>query len=333
MGNVGIVIKRHNCREKPGVLEHVRDHTDLAAHGTAKDGMKKGSIGFDRAAEDIGNVIALEHLNVLVPDQRLATVFYIAGLGLTRDPYLMTTVTNMWANIGRSQFHLPTGKAQKLRGCTGLVMPDLKHLAARLKQVQPLLAGTKFSYKATRAKVEITCPWGNRIRCHAPHPRFGNVRLGMAYIELDVRPDTASAIARFYRQTIGAPATVRRIGGARAAEISVGRNQSLIYRESAAKLAKYDGHHIQIYLADFSGPHARLRERGLVTEESDQYQYRFEDIVDVDSGATLFKLEHEVRSMTHPLYARPLVNRNPNQSNTKFAQGHETAPWALPYEA
>ena len=104
MGNVGLVIKRHNCREKPGVLEHVRDHTDLAAHGTAKDGMKKGSIGFDRAAEDIGNVIALEHLNVLVPDQRLATVFYIAGLGLTRDPYLMTTVTNMWANIGRSQF-------------------------------------------------------------------------------------------------------------------------------------------------------------------------------------------------------------------------------------
>ena len=33
------------------------------------------------------------------------------GLGLTRDPYLMTGVGNMWINVGRSQFHLPTGKA------------------------------------------------------------------------------------------------------------------------------------------------------------------------------------------------------------------------------
>ena len=39
---------------------------------------------FDRAAEDLGNIIGLEHVNVLVPDQRLATLFYISGLGLTR---------------------------------------------------------------------------------------------------------------------------------------------------------------------------------------------------------------------------------------------------------
>ena len=44
---------------------------------------------FDRAAEDLGNSIHFEHVNVTVPDQRLATLFYVAGLGLTRDPYLM----------------------------------------------------------------------------------------------------------------------------------------------------------------------------------------------------------------------------------------------------
>lgn len=295
--------------------------------------MKDGNTGYDRGAEDIGNVIALEHLNVLVPDQGLATLFYIAGLGLTRDPYLMTTVTNMWVNVGRSQFHLPTGKAQLLRGCTGLVLPDLTQLFARLKKVAPRLKGTKFSFRAARGAIDVTCPWGNRIRCHAPNPKFGNLMLGMPYIELDVPANTARGIARFYREIIGATAIVKRIRGAAAAQVSVGHHQNLIYRESDAKLAKYDGHHIQVYITDFSGPHTRLLARGLVTEESDQYQYRFKNIVDVDSGKKLFTLEHEVRSMTHPLYARPLVNRNPNQTNMIFAQGHETANWALPHQS
>jgi len=64
---------------------------------------------YNRAAEDIGNVVALEHVNVLIPDQQIATLFYVTGLGLTRDPYLMTSTDNMWINLGRSQFHLPTG--------------------------------------------------------------------------------------------------------------------------------------------------------------------------------------------------------------------------------
>ncbi|MBT3333492.1 MAG: hypothetical protein HN394_18465, partial [Rhodospirillaceae bacterium] len=57
---------------------------------------------FDRTEEDLANVVGLEHLNVRVPDQRLATLFYITGLGLTRDPYLVTGVANMWVNVGRS---------------------------------------------------------------------------------------------------------------------------------------------------------------------------------------------------------------------------------------
>ena len=80
---------------------------------------------FDRAAEDLGNSIHFEHVNVTIPDQRLATLFYVAGLGLTRDPYLMVSDTNMWINVGRSQFHLPDGAAQVLRGHTGLVWPKL----------------------------------------------------------------------------------------------------------------------------------------------------------------------------------------------------------------
>ncbi|MDO8431197.1 MAG: hypothetical protein Q7S58_02175 [Candidatus Binatus sp.] len=41
---------------------------------------------YDRAAEDLGNIVALEHVNVTVPDQEKAALFYINGLGLTRDP-------------------------------------------------------------------------------------------------------------------------------------------------------------------------------------------------------------------------------------------------------
>src|SRR5213079_536885 len=101
---------------------------------------------FDRSAEDLGNSIHLEHVNVTIPDQRLATLFYIAGLGLTRDPYLMVSDTNMWINVGRSQFHLPSGRPQVLRGHTGLVIAGREALLNRLASVSRKLDGTKFGF-------------------------------------------------------------------------------------------------------------------------------------------------------------------------------------------
>ena len=62
---------------------------------------------YDRTQQDLGNIVELGHVNNRIPDQRLATLFYIAGLGLTRDPVLMTSTDNMWVNVGKSQFHLP----------------------------------------------------------------------------------------------------------------------------------------------------------------------------------------------------------------------------------
>ena len=43
----------------------------------------------------------------------------------------------------------------------------------------------------------------------------------------------------------------------------------------------------------------------------------------------LFKVEHEVRSSRHPLFGRPLVNRNPAQTNTAYMPGHDAAEWFL----
>jgi hypothetical protein len=279
---------------------------------------------YDRARQDLGNIVLLEHVNVTIPDQRPATIFYLSGLGLTRDPYLMAGIENMWVNIGRSQIHMPSRGPQVLRGHVGMVLPDLAALKERLKKVAPLLAETRFAWEERDGAVEATCPWGNRYRCHAPAPEFGDTELAIAYVVFDVPPGTARGIARFYRDILEAQAEVEGKAGAETAVVSVSSTQRLRFRETARPLPPYDGHHIQVYITDFSGPHRRLLERGLVTEESDNYQYRFKDIVDVESGKVLFTIEHEVRSMTHPLYARPLVNRNPAQSNRGYVRGHDT---------
>ena len=76
-------------------------------------------------------------------------------------------------------------------------------------------------------------------------------------------------------------------------------------------------------MANFSRPHAWLNERGLITEESDQFQYRFQAIVDPEGGETLYELEHEVRSLSHAMYRRPLVNRNPATNFFTYRRGNE----------
>jgi hypothetical protein len=57
--------------------------------------------------EDVGNIALLEHVNLQVPDQTMATIFYILGIGSMRDPYFNIGVRNMWANAGEPQFHFP----------------------------------------------------------------------------------------------------------------------------------------------------------------------------------------------------------------------------------
>jgi len=279
---------------------------------------------FDRAAEDIGNLVHLEHVNVTQPDQRPTTLFYVYALGGTRDPYLMVELDNMWVNFGRTQMHLPSRdpQPQVLRGTIGFVVPDLDALKARLERVAPRLAGTKFEWHAAGDAVEATCPWGNRIRCHAPAPEFGEgIELGMAYVDFDVPAGSAAGIARFYTEVMGAPADLVERAGRTSARVAVGRSQALHFTETEAPLPPYDGHHIQVYIADFSGPYRKLRERGLVTLEPDAHEWRFQDIVDPASGERLFQVEHEVRSLRHPLYARPLVNRNPLLRNTNYRPG------------
>jgi hypothetical protein len=279
---------------------------------------------YDRARDDVSNIVHLEHVNVTQPDQRLATLFYVSGLGFTRDPYLMVGLENMWINIGRSQMHLPTNHPQRMRGTIGLVVPDLTLLNQRLARVAPALEGTEFSFVDRGAFVGVTCPWGNRFRCHAPAAEFGETELAMPYVELDVPTGSAEGIAKFYVEIMEATAEITTRDGARTAAVSAGRDQHLFFRETARPLPAYDGHHVQIYIADFSGPYRRLLERDLISVETDAHEWRFRDIVDPRTNQTLFTVEHEVRSLKHPLYGRPLVNRNPAQTNRPYARGQDS---------
>ncbi len=156
---------------------------------------------YDRTAEDLGNLVGLEHVNLRINNQGLASEFYLSALGLTRDPYMFPGTNNMWVNVGKSQFHLPTGDPNVLRGHVGLVVPSLEELCERLGEAKKKLADTKFDCKQHNAYVEATCPWGNKFRLYEPdEERFGAINLGMRYVEFTVPEGTADGIARFYRE-------------------------------------------------------------------------------------------------------------------------------------
>jgi hypothetical protein len=167
------------------------------------------------------------------------------------------------------------------------------------------------------------------VRCYEPDAaRFGRITLGIPYVEFDVPLGTAAGIAAFYRTILDVPAAVAN-GDGTVARVMVGRDQHLLFRETDRPQPEFDHHHVQIYIVNFSGPYRRLRERNLVSQEDNQYQYRFRDIVDLDSGRHLFTVEHEVRSVTHPMCLRPLVNRNPVVTNRNYAAGYDQTLWAM----
>lgn len=273
------------------------------------------------AEEDVGNIVALEHVNVQISDQSLATLFYVVGMGFTRDPYLNVGLNNMWVNVGEQQFHLPTRSPQVIDGHIGFVVPDLESLKTRLESVRDGLKGTQFEFCVEPDYVAVTSPWGNRYRCFPRQPAFGDMTLGMPYVEFFVRPGAAQAIVNFYKAALGAPGSMESDAEGIFGQVPIGRNQSLKFRETTKALAPYDGHHIAIYIANFSGPYSYFKTRGLICEEVRNHQFRFKDIVDPRDGSVKFSLEHEVRSLKHPMYHRPFVNRDAAQSQRAYRRG------------
>ncbi len=120
-------------------------------------------------------------------------MFYVSGLGFTRDPYVdfgVFNFNNMWVNVGDQQFHLPQGKAATLP------RHDRSHRAgSRQAALAARSGGKNVDRNAVRLAthhddhIDVTCPWGNRLRCHAPDE---TMTLGIRYLEMDVPAGSAS---------------------------------------------------------------------------------------------------------------------------------------------
>jgi hypothetical protein len=186
--------------------------------------------------------------------------------------------------------------------------------------------------------LEVSCPWGNRFVCAEAREGRGP-RLGISTLEIDVAPGSAAGIARFYAEVLGAPTRLEVSSeGSRAAvsavvemggllpvpgQDDVAISQQLCFVETTRSLPAYDGHHVQIYLADAAGPYERCQALGLVTRQASRTDWRFVRIVDPVDGRVLHELEHEIRDLAHPLFARPLVNRNPAQRLAGYRPGSD----------
>ena len=258
---------------------------------------------------ELGNFAHFEHVNLRVPDHYLATLFFIEGLGLTRDPMRMVSVRNMWVNVGKQQFHMPIGEAIPFAGEIGLTVPSLEASLSSLKHVASMLKDTEFSLAEDSKTLLAVSPWGHRIRLHQAGELSGALPQAIPYVAFWVPPGAADGIATFYNDVLGVPAYARKNGRLAKASVNVGVNQHFHFVEKRDLILPEHRNHVAVYLARYNEIYAELKRRRLLMEEDRNEQFRFAKIIDPRSGESLFSFEHEMRSLYHPDFLKPLVNR------------------------
>ena len=273
---------------------------------------------------ELGNVISLDHVNFRVSDQRLAILFFLEGLGLTRDPYRMTGTGNMWVNIGSQQFHLPTTGPTPFPGEVGLIVPNLEDVRRRLKRVAPKLKGTDFSWKDGKAAIATQDPWGRRIRVHPAGSLPAMMNLALAYVELWVPPGSSAAIGDFYEQVLEVP--VQRNGARKSprVEVTMGPHQFMRFVETADAPTFGHNNHVAVYLTRYQEVYARMAKLRILMEKDRFEQFRFNRILNLKTGKCLMEFEHEMRSLYHGDCGRPLVNRGDIGGRLGRVIGRET---------
>lgn len=161
------------------------------------------------------------------------------------------------------------------------------------------------------------------------------------YVTQEDAGNTVEKIARFYDFFFDAPTSVVNDGKSDIAIIGFGKiddngraEQSLLFREVVVvvdddprqyyqRVVNSDdlgtGHHIAIYVGncdeDYEVAASNCVDGGLlwvnpqfedrvldVDSAMECKQFRFKDIVDIETGETLYVLEHEIRSISHPLF-------------------------------
>lgn len=263
---------------------------------------------------DVGGIVHLEHINFTIADYDMASAFFMAGLGYTRDPFTRTDELNMAINIGQQQFHMPRRAVgtPPMHGVLGLITPELDAVKQRCDELarEGVFKGTPYSYTVHQDSHEIMSPFGVRMRLHStgslPFPRV----LGLPYVEIPVPVGSAAAIGRFYRQIMQAPVADEESGSA--VRVTMGPYQWVRFIETDG-LASYDNgtFHIAYYVCHYNAVFDLIHERGDLIGGGEDQVFFFKNIFDPDTGKTVFALENEIRSFYHVDFMRPLVNRWP----------------------
>ncbi len=272
----------------------------------------------DPSFPEAGNLIHLEHVNFEVDDHDMATVFFMAGLGLTRDPYKRADETNMGVNVGLQQFHLsrrghPT---PPFAGQIGLVVPDLDGIRDRLQRLQSLGKFDATPYQMTEhgGSLSVISPFGIALNLHAVGTLPFLRPLGIAYVDVPVPPGSVDAIAAFYRQIMDCPAEVDELEGEPTAVVTVGAYQQLRYRERLCESYETHSFHVALYTTRYNALRDTLISHGSHMGDALEQTFFFNQILEPDTGAAIFKFQHEMRGLFHPDFMRPLINRWPMEA-------------------
>lgn len=287
----------------------------------------------------------MEHINLEVPDMEVARLFFNEGLGLTMDPDTTGPERGglgvIWYNIGRQQLHICKGpEAQKLPpgAAIGLTLPNVERIAAQLENVQGILGEVDVAHLGA-GSLEVRDPWGNAYVITEPpadDPRPPSLQAGISYVLLPCHPGDAGRIGGFYEEVLGA--RVERSEGC--AEVVVGAGCRLVFKEARSLgesseqsvAALHTGWHAAVYIADFSEVYRKCEALGLINNDHPfrdkcygvddalrNRQFRIRDIVEVATGpggsglvrsGLSYVLDHEIRSLHHPRFLRPLYNRH-----------------------
>eukprot|EP01135_Chromosphaera_perkinsii_P009644 Nk52_evm94s1810 gene=Nk52_evmTU94s1810 len=296
------------------------------------------------AEQDIGSIVFLEHINLTIDmkDREVASSFYFDGLKFAKDPFFNSAQANrmMWANVGRTQIHIPlNGPRQSFKGTVGIIVDNLHDIRQRLERLINA-EGMDISIVLDRSEEEadqlprpsnefltVNCPFGNTFKLYQANNSwiYGGLpaELGLAYIEHQVPFGCAVKIGVVYETYFDAPVRYCRNGALVTCRVAVGPWQEFVFSESREDKVEYQGHHVCIYVTNFSSSYRKMSKKGLIwnnprfKDKCDTYelalkekQYRFKDFVCPITNEKVFELEHEVRSLYHPSFMRTLVNRS-----------------------
>ena len=260
---------------------------------------------------EIGAVTQFEHVNYRVPDHGPAMLFFCVGLGFTRDPTRMVGTRNMWINAGRQQFHMPRGEAMPFPGEVGVSVPNLKATLRNLKRIARELKGTQYSFKDNDKSISATTPWGHKLRVHQAGELSGRMPQAISYVNFWVPVGSATVIADFYKKMVFAPTKLGKRGKNAMATVTVGANQHFHFIEKADYAPADHPNHVAIYVTRYQEMYQQFKAKKLLMRPDVEEQFRFDRMANPRSGKVVFTFEHEVRSLYHPDYLKPLANRVP----------------------